>query len=248
MRLFYAFCFLLVFTSCKQNEQHLTKITAKNIVLDSTIQNAQQINDAVSPYKEKLIKEMQQVLSYTPKDLVKNDGEMQSSLGNIMADLSIELSNPIHKEKTGKNIDFAMLNNGGIRSIISAGNITKEDAFKLMPFENELVAVELSGDKMIALIKYFIENKKAHPLSKNIALTIKGNDYDLKINGETFDKNKTYTVVTSDYLQSGGDKMTFFKNPKRLTKLGYKLRTAIIDYFKKVDTIHATIDNRVIIK
>ncbi|WP_299714127.1 5'-nucleotidase [uncultured Tenacibaculum sp.] len=248
MRFFYVFCFLIAFTSCKQKEQHLTKITAKTIAVDSTFRGNADINDAVLPYKKQLVEEMQKVLSYTPKDLVKNDGAMQSSLGNLMADLTFELSNPIYKKLTSKTIDFALLNNGGIRSIITKGNITKEDAFKLMPFENELVVVELTGDKMVEFISYFLKNKKAHPLSKNIEAVIKGDTCDLKINGEKFDPSKTYTVVTTDYLQSGGDRMNFFKNPKKLTKLGYKLRTAIIDYFKKTDTIRTTIDNRVIIK
>ncbi len=248
MRFLYVFCFLIACISCKQKKQHLTRITAKNIVLDSTFAENNEIENAVAPYKAKLVNEMQQVLSYTPKDLVKNDGEMQSSLGNVMADLTLELSNPIYKKQTGGTIDFALLNHGGIRTSISKGNITKEDAFKLMPFENEIVVVELTADKMQALISYFLNSKRAHPLSKNIAMTIKENGYDLKINGEQFDQNKTYTVVTTDYLQNGGSRMNFFKNPKKLTKLNYKLRSAIIDYFAKVDTIRTTIDNRVMIK
>lgn len=248
MRFSYLFCLLFVFISCKKSNTHLTKITAKTIALDSTYKTAKNVEEMVLPYKEKLEQEMQKVLSYTPIDLVKNDGNMQSTLGNLMADLTIELSDPIYKGKENNTIDFAMLNHGGIRSVIWKGNITKEEAFKIMPFENELVVAELTGDKIIELIQYFLENKRAHPLSKNIEIMINGNEYELKINGEKFDKNKTYTVVTTDYLQSGGDKMDFFKNPKKLTKLGYKLRTAIIDYFEKVDTVRATIDNRVIIK
>ena len=117
-----------------------------------------------------------------------------------------------------------------------------------MPFENEFVVVNLKSDKIIALINYFIQNKTAHPLSKNIELSIDGNDYILKINGKIFDKNKTYSVLTTDYLQGGGDKMNFFKDPVKLTKLDYKMRDAIIHYFKKVDTLRTTIDNRVNIK
>ena len=165
-----------------------------------------------------------------------------------MADLSIEMANPVFNKKTNETIDFAMFNYGGIRAIIPKGEVAVERAFKIMPFENELVVVELTGKKIQELVSYFINNKKAQPLSKNVELTITKNAYDLKINNIPFDKSKTYRVLTSDYLQSGGDKMTFFKKPKKITKLDYKVRDAMIDYFKKVDTLQSVIDNRVIVK
>lgn len=248
MKLLHLLCFLLVLTSCKKNnvKTHLTKITAKTIAVDSSITSSATIDSFVAPYKEKLTSKMEQVLSYTSKVLSGTDGNMQSSLGNLMADLCYEMAT----KKNNTTIDFAMFNAGGIRANIQKGNITNNSAFKLMPFENELVAVTLTGEKIIELINYFITNKRAHPLSKNIELTISNtnNDYSLKINGKPFDKNSTYTVLTSDYLQNGGDRMNFFKNPEKLTKLNYKVRDAIIDYFKKTDTIKVTIDNRIRIK
>lgn len=250
MKLSYLFVFLLAFFACKKTEQNLnlTKITAKTIAVDSTIVPSATIDSMVAPYKNKLYAEMHQILCYSPKELIKKNDNMQSSVGNLMADMCFEMANPIYKEKTNESIDFVLFNYGGIRSGLPAGEIKKEDAFKLMPFENELVTTTLTGEKVSELFNYFIETKKAQPLSKNIQLTIKEDGYDLNINGKPFDKNKSYTVLTSDYLQNGGDKMYFFKNPKKLIKLDYKIRNAIIDYFQKVDTLKASIDNRVIIK
>ncbi len=240
----------MVVISCKKENKplHLTKITAKTIAIDSTIASSSSIDETVAPYREKLTSEIQQVLSYTPKVLTKNDGEMQSSIGNLLADLCFEMANPKLKEKINETIDFVMFNHGGIRAIIPAGHVTVENAFNVMPFENELVVAKISGEKVEELIAYFIERKRAHPLSKNIELTDKNDGYALKINGKPFDKNKSYYILTTDYLQNGGDRMYFFKNPETLTKLNYKMRDAIIDYFKKTDTLRATIDKRVIIK
>ena len=58
MRFFYVFCFLIAFTSCKQKEQHLTKITAKTIAVDSTFQGNTAINEAVLPYKKQLVEDL----------------------------------------------------------------------------------------------------------------------------------------------------------------------------------------------
>ena len=240
--------FFLVLVSCKNDASKLTKITAKTIAIDSSIVPSTKIVRLIAPYKEKLIGEMETVLSYTPKAITKKSAAMQSSLGNLMADMCFEMSATLFKEKTNTAIDFAMFNYGGLRATISAGKVTKEEAFKLMPFENELVVVSLTGEKVIALVNYFIKNKTAHPLSKNIILLIKEKTYHLKVNDEKFDINKTYNVLTSDYLQGGGDKMNFFKNPEKIIKLEYKVRDAIINYFEKVDTLKTAIDNRVTIE
>jgi len=240
-------CFLLL-ASCKKVDRKLTKISAKTIAIDSTIEPSIKIKNTIAPYKEKMIGEMGTILSYTKNDLTKKSISMQSSLGNLMADMCFEMGAAAFKETTNSSIDFAMFNYGGLRAIIPAGNVTKEQAFKLMPFENELVVVNLTGQKIKELVNYFIENKKAHPLSKNIALFINENNFTLKINDKNFDHHKTYNVLTSDYLQGGGDKMDFFKNPEKVTKLDYKVRDAIINYFERVDTLKAIIDKRVTIK
>lgn len=248
MRTLRLFLLLLVLVSCKKESKNLNKITAKNLVVTTTITPSEKIDSVIAPYKKKLTAEMQEVLTYAPKDFLKNNEGMQTSIGNLMADLCYRMANPIYKKKTNESIDFVMLNNGGIRATIPQGKVTVERAFKLMPFENELVAVTLTGEKITELVDYFIKNKTAHPFCRNVNLTLNDNDYLLKIRGKDFDKNKSYTVLTSDFLQSGGDKMTFFKNPEKLTKLDCKMRDVIIDYFKKVDTLQASIDNRVIIE
>ncbi|WP_299016916.1 5'-nucleotidase [uncultured Polaribacter sp.] len=244
-------CFLLLAISCNTattSPKNLTKITAKNIAIDSTLVADAKIDSMIAPYKEKMVSEMNRVLTKTAVDITKKAIGMQSTLGNLIADLSYEMANPIYQQKTKQNIDFAMFNSGGLRAPISAGNVTKESAFKLMPFENEFVVVELSREKIIELVNYLIQNKTAHPLSKQIQLTIINDDFDLLINGKKFDKNKNYRVLTSDYLQTGGDRMNFFKNPISLTKLNYKIRDAIIAYFEKEVELKAVIDNRIIVQ
>ena len=248
MKPIYFICLFFLAFSCKKTDRTLTKITAKNIAIDATIMASPEIDSIVNLYKVDLTDEMDKVLSFTAKDLSKKSAQMQSDLGNLVADLSVEMANPIFKDETNNAIDFALFNSGGLRASIDAGNVTNESAFKLMPFDNELVVVNLTGNKVEDLIDYFIRNKSAHPLSKNIDLLIKENTFDLKINGKKFNKNKTYNVLTSDYLQTGGDGMDFFKNPQKLTALNYKMRDAIIDYFKKTDTLKVVIDNRVTIE
>jgi 5'-nucleotidase len=137
------------------------------------------------------------------------------------------------------------LNHGRIRAPIPAGPITTRTAFNVMPFENSIVVAELTSENVKALVTYLAEAKRAHPIS---GLTIKLNDdFSVKealINGKPIEDGKTYHVVTSDYLQNGGDRMNFLKDPITLEVLNYKIRNAMIDYFKTVDTIPARLDGR----
>lgn len=247
-KMFLPFLLFLLILSCKDPNYQNTKIEGKTSMIDSTTVSDSTYIKVIAPYRKKMIKEINSVLTYTPKDLVRTDGNMQSTLGNLMADLSYTRANPLFNKETGKNIDFALLNYGGIRSGIFTGAVTNRNAFQLMPFENTLVVAELSAEKVQELINYFISSNKAHPLSKQVRLTIAKNGHSFQVGGKDFDKSKTYYVLTSDYLQSGGDRMDFFKDPVKLYKLDYKVRDAIVDYFKSVDTLYSTLDNRVILK
>lgn len=242
------FSLLLLFVGCEKKKLHLVKTTAEIITIDSTFAENPAYKKRIAPYKNKMITEINTVISYAPQNINRYDGKLQSSLGNLLADLCYERTNVIFKERTGKEIDFSMFNYGGIRASISKGTVTNKNPFELMPFENSLVVVELSGKKVAELVDYFIKNKSAHPLSKNIELLINTDkSYQLKINNQKFDLTKNYFVLTSDYLQSGGDKMDFFKNPISLFKTDYKMRHAIIDEFKSLDTLKTFLDNRVIL-
>jgi 2',3'-cyclic-nucleotide 2'-phosphodiesterase (5'-nucleotidase family) len=243
-RIAFLFFFSFLIFSCKKEKYVVTKITANTIAIDSSLASDSDITKTIAPFKEKMIAGINTKISYTPKDIVRTDGDLESSLGNLIADLSYERANPIFNKETGKNIDFAMFNYGGIRAGIPKGNITNKHAFELMPFDNVFVVVELSGNQMEELINYLITNKTAHPLSKQVQLTITKKGYTFFIQGKKFDKKKDYYVLTTDYLQTGGDSMNFFKNPKNIYKTDYKMRDAIVDYFKSKDTIKTVLDHR----
>ncbi|HSM63413.1 MAG TPA: 5'-nucleotidase, partial [Gillisia sp.] len=140
-----------------------------------------------------------------------------------------------------------LLNYGGIRAAVGKGTVNARTAYSLMPFENEVVVAELTGKKINELLSYLEKNRTAHPLS-GIQISVDQNYkiIDATVNGEKIDPEKTYFVATSDYLQNGGDNMTFFKDPVNIYITNYKIRNTIIDYFQKVDTVKTKRDNRYI--
>ena len=239
------FSFLII--ACKNNSHEVSKINAKQLKIGNEVKQDSSIIQLFTPYKKKMTNEISKSVSFSPKILERTDGNLQSTLGNLVADLSYEKANELFKNKTGKTVDFSMSNYGGIRAAIMKGDVTVSNAFELMPFDNTLVVVELNYDKIKALFNYFVAKKRAHPLSKNIQLTIKNDSYNVLINGKAIKKDRTYFVATSNYLQKGGDGMIFFSEPESLFDSNFLIRDAIVDYFESKDTLSANLDNRVII-
>lgn len=237
----------LTFFSCKQNTWQLKQIQGKQIAISDSLVPDAEIEAFIKPYREHLNKDLDSVLSYAAATYSKSDGELNTAIGNLFADVVYEQSNPIFFKRTGKNIDMVLLNHGGIRAIISKGPVTARTAFEIMPFENSVVVVGLKGSQINLMTDYLSKAKRAHPIAK-LKLVLNVND-EIKvanISGESIDPNRIYYVATNDYLYSGGDHMTFFQPEESLEILDYKIRNAFIDYFKKTDTINPVIDNRFI--
>lgn len=237
--------FLIFLCACKTKDLNLTKIEGQQIPISDTLQVNQDLNSFIAPYHDHVTKELDSVLTYTPKTLSREDGEFNSSLGNLIADIVYVQANPVFQSRTGNAIDFVLSNYGSIRAPLSKGNITLRSVYELMPFENSIVVVALSGIQVKEAIDFLVKSKHPHPIS-GIKLVVDENKklIDAKINNEPISDSKIYYVATIDYLYNGGDHMTFFKPNKGDYVLNYKLRNALIDYFTKADTINPVIDDR----
>ena len=243
--------FLLVFAliglaSCKTNS-HLYKIEGQKISITDSLQPVTEIEEFIKPYRDYINKDLDSVLAYSVDTYSKSDGELNTAIGNLMADVVYDQANPVFISRTGNDIDFVVLNHGGIRSILSKGDVTTRSAFSLMPFENSIVVVKLNGNQVQELLNYLAKAKRAHPISKlQLVLDKNAKVAKASVKEKPIDFNTFYYVATNDYLYNGGDGMTFFKSDDNVTVLDYKIRNALIDYFKKVDTISPVIDNRFI--
>lgn len=234
--------------SCKNSKVHeIAKVTGNQIPVTNSIPANDSISEFIKPYKEHIDSEMNAVLAYSPYNLVKTDGELNTAIGNMMADAVMELANPVFRKRTDNSIDIVLLNHGGIRSSVEKGDITTRTAFQLMPFENEVVVAKMKGTAVRDLLRYLIDAGVAHPVA-GIELVLNKNRAVKKflIQGEPVKDDKEYFVATNDYLLQGGDNMLFFSKAQEVTSLDYKIRNLLIDYFKKYDTIAPVKDNRFI--
>ncbi|WP_276167122.1 5'-nucleotidase C-terminal domain-containing protein [Zobellia alginiliquefaciens] len=244
---FVIFTTFAILSSCGEQQQNLQQIDGKQIRITDSITTMESIETLVKPYRERINHVLDSTLSYAPYPISKTDGALNTTAGNLMADIVLSEANPIFKSRTGHEIDLVLLNHGGIRSLISKGNVSSRTAYEVMPFENSIVVAELKGSSILKMVSYLRDSGRAHPISgMQLTLNAKNEIQSVQIQGEPLDENKTYYAATSNYLVNGGDSMVFFKDALNVTNTDYLIRNAMIDYFKKTDTLKPVVDNRFI--
>ena len=222
------------------NAQNVVKeIHGKQIKVDANLSTVSEYEELITPYRMQINKDLDKVLAYNPQLLDKSKGnKFQSNIGDLFAEIVLDKSNKVFKERINKTADIAVLNNGGIRAVIPMGNVTARSAFEVMPFENAGIVLEVKGQVILDFINFFIKEKKPHPFA-GMSFTI-GTDNkpkNIKVGTADLDLEKTYYVATNDYLASGGDRMEFFLKATNKFALDYKLRDMMIDYFTDVDFV-----------
>jgi len=236
-------------TACGPEKFRNTAIEGKKIPVTADYAATQDIDAFVKPYREHIDKDLDSVLAYCPETLDKSKsiGGWQTTIGNLMADVTFEKSDKIFMAREHRHIDVCLLNHGGIRSIIAKGNVTARTAFEIMPFENAVIVVALKGEQLVEIANYLSKEKKPHPLvGMEIHMDKNGVVTALTVQGKAVEAGKIYNVATSDYLANGGDSMDFFKKGVMTYDLDYKLRNLFIDYFKEVDTLPVIRTERII--
>lgn len=246
LKLFVIFLTLFSTLSCSKQIVTISRIEGKLVPVVNTGNQVSEIDDFIKPYREHINKDLNTVLAYCPETLDKSSGKWQTTIGNLLSDVTLSQGNRVFKSREKKDIDICMLNSGGIRSVLPKGDVTARTAFEIMPFENSLVVIALKGEQITELVNYFIADKKSHPLSgMSFFIDKNGNARNILIQEKALDSERIYYVATNDYLANGGDNMTFFAKGVQKYDLNYKLRDILIDYFKEVDTVAVPKDIRI---
>ena len=220
--------FISLFFSC-QSEYKIEP--SFNSYLDINVPPDSFSLNIINPYKKSIDSVMNEILCFNKTKMEK--AKPESLLGNFVADLCIYETNSYDM------IDFCLLNNGGLRSSLDHGDITRGDIYKLMPFDNKIVIVKIFKEDILEIFNYF-EKKGGQPISK-LRVEIENN----KVVNHNLDlKKDTFHVLTSDYLANGGDNMTFFVD-KEVENLNVMLRDLIIEHCKRKDTITSSLDQRI---
>lgn len=177
------------------------------------------------------------------------DGERQNvryvetNLGNFVTDLM--------RENTGARI--ALLNGGSLRASIPAGPVTLEDVFKSLPYANEIVLIQLTGEELLRVLTRSAAGKPEDEDGgflqvSGLRFTIRGHAVEnvrLGRDGTPIFPSRTYQVAITDFLKSGGDGYaTFVEKPAEYT--GLPLRELVVEAIRSGRTLSAAVEGRIL--
>ena len=201
------------------------------------------LTDIINVYKDSIDLKLDNVIGFSKGLYTKDDYskiKFNSSLGNLIADIIYKQADSVFYKSFGNNIDFVLQNHGGIRSSLLEGEIKLTDAYKILPFENEIVVLEISKEVFDEMVLFLSNEKFPHPISGFSIMDDKALiDREKSLNDKFF-------LATNDYLLSGGDNMFFLERNSRVFNLGYSLRDAFIDYTINKEDLESKVDNRFI--
>ncbi|NTJ08264.1 5'-nucleotidase C-terminal domain-containing protein [Rhizobium lusitanum] len=177
----------------------------------------------------------------------------ECSMGNLVADAMLDRTK-------GQGISIAIQNGGGLRASIGGGDVSMGDVLTVLPFQNTVATFQLTGANVkaalenglsqiddgagrfpqVAGLKYSFDKSKP-PGSRLVSVEVQeGTEF------KPLDPEKTYGVVSNNYMRAGGDGYTVFaKDSKNAYDFGPNLESVVADYLATHNPYKPYTDGRI---
>ena len=196
----------------------------------------------VEAYHSRIRAEFAEVVGETTVNLIYS-GDGETVMGNLICDAM----------RASMNADLAIQNGGGIRAGIEQGPITREELFTVLPFDNLVVLVDLTGKQLWDLVaqanggrRRTIQLSGARAVFEADAqkrLTLRS----LEVNGQPVKPKSIYRVATNDFLYMGGEGVKPLETKTR-PRFGPTVFDATMNYLKHNSPVSPVQEGRVVIQ
>lgn len=168
----------------------------------------------------------------------------ECEMGNTVADAMVA-------RLEGAGVTIAFANGGGLRASLEAGTITLGDVLTVLPFQNTLHTLELSGAALLAALEHGVNGieegagrfPQVSGLRFRLDPTVAPNEGRVsEVEARTaegwaaLDPEATYTVVTNNFMAAGGDGYDIFVSEGRN---GYDTAIDLADALAEYLTVNA---------
>jgi len=205
------------------------KVKAEVIPITEAIPDDPEVQKVIAPLAEEIKASFGQPLVQAPQGLFRGRRGEENLLGYWVSDVMRQAAQPL----VGVPVRFAITNAGGLRANLRPGQLKVGDIFELMPFENELVVVELTGAEVIQVVKEGLLRRGGEPCS-GVKVKVEGTPQQATLtvtweDGSAIDPAAVVKVATTDYLYGGGDSIPTLKKGRKPFTTGITLRQMLLD-------------------
>lgn len=202
---------------------------AEAVPVVDTIPEDADIQKVIAPLAAEIKASFGQALVQAPQGLFRGRRGEENLLGYWVSDVMRGAAQPL----VGAPVRFAITNAGGLRANLRPGALKVGDIFELMPFENELVVIELTGAEVIQVVKEGLVRRGGEPCS-GVKLKADGPPDQAVVtvtweDGSPIDPTGLVKVATTDYLYQGGDSIPTLKKGRKPFTTGLTLRQMLLD-------------------
>jgi 2',3'-cyclic-nucleotide 2'-phosphodiesterase (5'-nucleotidase family) len=221
-----------------------------------TIDSDPEVLAVVKRYEGELSKELDIEIGVSKNELDSRSATVRSqeaAIGNLVADAI--------RDATGA--DVAITNGGGIRAnkqYPAGAKLTRRDILSELPFGNSTSLVEVSGADISAALENGVsqvENRAGRfPQVSGLSFEVDtkapvgSRVSKINVNGQPIDPAKRYKVATNNFMLTGGDGYTSFGKGRVLIGLtdGKLMANEVMAYVRKVGTVDAKVEGRIIVR
>ena len=200
------------------------------VVADSALERT------IAPWVQQAAAMKAKKIGVVAKGQVKRSYDDESLLGNLFADVILESS---------PGADVALMNGGGIRADLPAGELTYGHVFEAMPFDNRLAVIHTRGSDLRKWLQNKLSSKHGGFLSIagiQVEVACNGSKAGVTMtrpNGRAITDDEPVAIATTDFLASGGEA---FRLPDATTKIdeGELLRERLVVSFQRRKVLTST--------
>jgi len=179
--------------------------------------SAESVAQIVANWRAETEAELSAVLGFLSREYLANDDRLQRAV--VESWLQIDSA-----------ADIAINNRRALRAPLSSGELTLADAVGLLPFENTIYAVQLTGAEIFQVLA-----EGQSPFFTGLIRT--ENDWLLAKTGRLIDADRTYRVLINSFMYEGGagyDAIAEFDAAGFDTEIHY--RQPLVDWLMEQDS------------
>ncbi|MBF0407115.1 MAG: bifunctional metallophosphatase/5'-nucleotidase [Candidatus Riflebacteria bacterium] len=208
------------------------------IIDTEIVKPSQMFTEEVSKIESKVDTLLEEIIANAEGDFKRAFNE-ESSVGNLIADA--------YRDAAQSSVAFQ--NSGGIKASISSGPISLRDLYDLLPFENNIVKIDMRGWEIENLLEDSLTDSNSFLQSSGIDCTWSSQNPEgfriiqLVINQEPIEWNNVYSVAMTDYMLENLVTASNSQNRSSPIVVG-TVREALKKYLKSKETISPSTERR----
>ena len=230
--------------------------TGEPITIDGSVNENTQIIARLDELEEP-INELKETIVGNVSNSLTGDRTVcrvqECDMGNLIADA-------MRDSVIDKGYTIALQNSGGIRASLDAGDVTLGEIMTILPFQNTLSTFKVTGQQLLTAIENGVsqveDEKGRFPQVSGMRYTFnlakppnEGRVTSIEIDEDgswnALDLNKTYGMVSNNFIRGGGDGYKIFRSASEIYDFGPDLADVVVNYIKANPGYSGYTDNRI---